>query len=137
PAAQQVSREEIVKSYYDYALGAGNGALLPGRRKSSFVFEPHWSNRPWPPADKYGPPASDEELGLLPYRSRRKRGSGTAEWKSWQRNSSDRRSVAGADAPATSPQRNQAIWPLPAVPRPRYGAAGFDRSERMAWQSSR
>ncbi|HEX2256106.1 MAG TPA: glutathione S-transferase family protein [Afifellaceae bacterium] len=42
PAAQQVSREEIVKSYYDYAKGAGNGALLPGRRLSSFAFEPHW-----------------------------------------------------------------------------------------------
>jgi glutathione S-transferase len=35
PAAQQVSREEIVKSYYAYALGAGNGALLPGRTRSS------------------------------------------------------------------------------------------------------
>ena len=32
PAAQQVSREEIVKLYYDYAWGAGNGALLPGRK---------------------------------------------------------------------------------------------------------
>lgn len=64
PAAQQVSREEIVKLYYDYAKGAGNGALLPGRRRSSFVFEPHWRRRPWPPADKYGHSASDEELGL-------------------------------------------------------------------------
>lgn len=65
PAAQQVTREEIVKSYYDYALGAGDGALLPGRKRSSFVFEPHWSDRPWPPADKYRHRASDEELGLL------------------------------------------------------------------------
>ena len=64
PAAQQVSREEVVKLYYDYAKGAGNGALLPGRRKSSFVFEPDWRERPWPPADKYGHSASDEELGL-------------------------------------------------------------------------
>ena len=64
PAAQQVSREEIVKLYYDYAKGAGNGALLPGRRKSSFVFEPDWRERPWPPADKYGHSATDEELGL-------------------------------------------------------------------------
>lgn len=64
PAAQQVSREEIVKLYYDYAKGAGNGALLPGRRKPSFVFEPHWRARPWPPRDKYGHSASDEELGL-------------------------------------------------------------------------
>jgi glutathione S-transferase len=66
PAAQQVSREEIVKLYYDYALGAGNGALLPGRSRSSFVFEPHWRERPWPPADKYGHKASDAELGLVP-----------------------------------------------------------------------
>lgn len=64
PAAQQVSREEIVKLYYDYAKGAGNGALLPGRTKSSFVFQPDWRERPWPPADKYGHSASDEELGL-------------------------------------------------------------------------
>lgn len=64
PAAQQVSREEIVKSYYDYAKGAGNGALLPGRRKSSFAFEPHWRTRPWPPRDKYGVSATDRALGL-------------------------------------------------------------------------
>jgi glutathione S-transferase len=64
PAAQQVSREEIVKLYYDYAKGAGNGALLPGRRHSSFVFEPHWRERPWPPAEKYGHSATDGELGL-------------------------------------------------------------------------
>jgi glutathione S-transferase len=66
PAAQQVCREEIVKLYYDYAKGAGNGALLPGRQKSSFVFEPDWPARPWPPADKYGHSATDAELGLLP-----------------------------------------------------------------------
>jgi glutathione S-transferase len=64
PAAQQVTKEQIVKLYYDYAKGAGNGALLPGRRQSSFVFEPHWRERPWPPRDKYGPGASDEALGL-------------------------------------------------------------------------
>ena len=55
PAAQQVCREEIVKLYYDYARGAGNGALLPERARSSFVFDPPWRERPWPPADKYGP----------------------------------------------------------------------------------
>jgi len=66
PAAQQVTREEIVKSYYDYAKGAGNGALLPGRTRSSFVFEPPWSGRPWPPRDKYGPGATDAQLGLKP-----------------------------------------------------------------------
>jgi glutathione S-transferase len=65
PAAQQVSREEIVKLYYDYSQGAGNGALLPGRAKSSFAFEPKFSTRPWPPAEKYGQVASDPVLGLL------------------------------------------------------------------------
>lgn len=65
PAAQQVSREEIVKVYYDYAKGAGNGSLLPGRTRSSFSFEPHWRQRPWPPADKYGRAATDLELGLV------------------------------------------------------------------------
>jgi glutathione S-transferase len=63
-ATGQVSRDEIVKLYYDYARGAGNGALLPGRSRSSFVFEPHWSTRPMPPRDKYGASASDAELGL-------------------------------------------------------------------------
>ena len=70
PAAQQVSEEEIVKSYYDYARGAGNGALLPERSRSSFVFDPPWQERPWPPADKYGPGASDEALGLVPAANR-------------------------------------------------------------------
>jgi glutathione S-transferase len=64
-AAQQVTREEIIKAYYDYAKGAGNGALLPGRTRSSFVFEPHWSKRPWPPADKFGVAATDAQLGLV------------------------------------------------------------------------
>jgi glutathione S-transferase len=64
PAAQQVTKEEIVKLYYDYAMGAGNGALLPGRSKSSFVFEPRWQDRPWPPRRKYVASASDTELGL-------------------------------------------------------------------------
>jgi len=64
PAAQQVTKEQIVKLYYDYAKGAGNGALLPGRLRSSFVFEPSWPGRPWPPKDKYGHSATDEELGL-------------------------------------------------------------------------
>ena len=66
PCAQQVSKEQIVKLYYDYAKGAGNGALLPGRKLSSFTFNPDWPTRPWPPRDKYGHSASDEELGLIP-----------------------------------------------------------------------
>ena len=65
PCAQQVSFDEIVKLYYDYAKGAGNGALLDGREKSSFVFEPDWRDRPMPPKDKYGVSATDAELGLV------------------------------------------------------------------------
>ena len=64
PAAQQVSREQIIKLYVDYAHGAGNGTLLPGRKRSSFVFEPDWRLRPWPSQQKYGPSPSDAELGL-------------------------------------------------------------------------
>lgn len=64
PAAQQTSYEEIVKVYYDYARGAGNGALPAGRARSSFVFEPHWKERPWPPRDKWEVHATDEQLGL-------------------------------------------------------------------------
>lgn len=65
PASAQVTREEIIKLYADYAKGAGNGALLPGRTVSSFALTPHWSQRPWPPADKYQCTPSDAELGLL------------------------------------------------------------------------
>lgn len=65
PAAQQTSREEIVKVYYDYAVGSGNGALPAGRTVSSFVLEPDWRNRPWPPRDKYDRIGTDAELGLL------------------------------------------------------------------------
>jgi len=64
-ATGQVTEEEIVKLYYDYALGAGNGALVEGRSVSSFAFTPHWRDRPWPPRDKYGGSASDEALGLV------------------------------------------------------------------------
>lgn len=65
PAAAQVSEEKIVKLYHDYALGAGNGALVAGRRMSSFAFHPHWRARPWPPRGKYDGSASDEALGLV------------------------------------------------------------------------
>ena len=64
-ATEQVSREEIVKLYYDYALGAGNGALVEGRSVSSFTFSPRWQDRPWPPRDKYAGTASDQALGLV------------------------------------------------------------------------
>ena len=64
PAAQQVADEQILKLYYDYSRGAGNGALLPGRSVSSFAFEPHWRDRPMPPRGKEGDAATDVELGL-------------------------------------------------------------------------
>ncbi|MDO9216165.1 MAG: glutathione S-transferase family protein [Lacisediminimonas sp.] len=64
PAAAQVTAEQIVKLYYDYAKGAGNGALLAGRQRSSFTFDSDWRTRPWPPKDKYHHSATDEELGL-------------------------------------------------------------------------
>lgn len=64
PATGQVTKEEIVKLYYDYALGAGNGALVDGRSVSSFTFSPDWQDRPWPPRDKYVGTASDKVLGL-------------------------------------------------------------------------
>jgi glutathione S-transferase len=64
--AMEVSIEQIVKLYADYALGAGSGALLPGRQRSSLVFEPDWRQRPWPPRDKYAQPGpSDAALGLV------------------------------------------------------------------------
>lgn len=65
PVAQQVSYDEIVKLYYDYAIGAGNGALPPGRSRSSFVLAPDWPGRPMPPKDKYDRIATDAELGLI------------------------------------------------------------------------
>lgn len=64
PAAQQVTAEEVVKLYYDYSLGVGNGALPVGRQRSSFAFRPDWRSRPWPPRGKPRPAATDEELGL-------------------------------------------------------------------------
>lgn len=64
PAARQVTKEQIVKLYYDYSKGVGNGALPPGRARSSFAFEPDWRARPWPPRNKYAHSATDEELGL-------------------------------------------------------------------------
>jgi glutathione S-transferase len=64
PHAQQVTQEEIVKLYFDYAKGAGNGSLVAGRSRSSFAFDPHWKSRPWPPKDKYTENPGDAELGL-------------------------------------------------------------------------
>ncbi len=64
PAAQRRTNEEIVKLYYDYSLGIGSGAIPPGRQRSSFTMNPHWSGRPMPPRDKWGPAMTDAELGL-------------------------------------------------------------------------
>ena len=64
PAAARRSREELLKLYYDYSQGGGNGRIPEGRQISSFTLEPHWSKRPMPPADKWGHAASDAELGL-------------------------------------------------------------------------
>ena len=65
PAAQQASFEEIVKLYYDYALGCGNGSLPEGRKVSTFSFKPDWRDRPMPPKDKWSGTVSDAELGLV------------------------------------------------------------------------
>lgn len=64
PAAQSRKLEEILKLYYDYSRGVGGGALVDGRRKSSFALDPPWSDRPMPPRDKWGEGATDTELGL-------------------------------------------------------------------------
>lgn len=65
PSTQQVSFDQIVKLYYDYAVGAGNGAMPEGRQVSSFAFAPDWSQRPMPPKNKWTHKASDAELGLI------------------------------------------------------------------------
>jgi glutathione S-transferase len=64
PAAQTRSVEEVLKLYYDYSRGVGGGRLVPGRGKSSFTMDPHWSTRPLPPRDKWVLGATDAELGL-------------------------------------------------------------------------
>jgi len=64
PAAQHHSHEELIKLYYDYSQGGGNGRIPEGRAISSFTLEPHWSKRPMPPRDKWARAASDAELGL-------------------------------------------------------------------------
>lgn len=65
PAAQHHSHEELMKLYYDYSQGGGNGRIPEGRKISSFTLDPHWSKRPMPPRDKWGHSATDEELGLI------------------------------------------------------------------------
>lgn len=64
PCGQPDRPQVALAGCCDYAKGAGNGALLPGRRRSSFTFAPDWHARPWPPRGKHGHGATDEELGL-------------------------------------------------------------------------
>jgi glutathione S-transferase len=65
PAAQRHSFEELMKLYYDYSQGAGNGRIAEGRKVSSFALAPHWRTRPMPSRDKWGMAASDQQLGLV------------------------------------------------------------------------
>lgn len=64
PAAQRRSFEELMKLYYDYTQGGGNGQIPEGRKISSFTTDSDWRDRPWPPKDKWGHAATDAELGL-------------------------------------------------------------------------
>jgi glutathione S-transferase len=64
PAAQARQVEEVLKLYYDYSRGVGGGRLVPGRTRSSFTMDPHWSTRPLPPRDKWAGGATDVDLGL-------------------------------------------------------------------------
>ncbi len=66
PVAQRHhGHEELMKLYYDYSQGGGNGRIPEGRTISSFTLEPRWQDRPMPPRDKWGHAATDAELGLL------------------------------------------------------------------------
>ena len=66
PAASHRSFEELMKLYYDYSQGGGNGRIPEGRSVSSFTLDPPWRTRPMPPRDKWGTAATDAQLGLLP-----------------------------------------------------------------------
>lgn len=64
-AAQYRGKEELLKLYYDYSQGGGNGRIPEGRNISSFTPESDWRTRPMPPRDKWGHAATDAELGLV------------------------------------------------------------------------
>jgi glutathione S-transferase len=67
PVAQRHhGHRELMTLYYDYAQGGGNGRIPEGRTISSFTLDPPWQDRPMPPRGKWGTPATDAELGLLP-----------------------------------------------------------------------
>lgn len=66
PALSEVSEARVVKAYYDYAVGSGNGKLPAGRTRSSFSVEPDYDARPLPPKDKWHVAAlTDQQLGLV------------------------------------------------------------------------
>ena len=67
PVAQRHhGHRELMTLYYDYSQGGGNGKIPEGRSISSFTLDPAWDIRPMPPRDKWGAPATDTDLGLLP-----------------------------------------------------------------------
>jgi len=63
-AARRHSFEELMKLYYDYSQGAGNGRIPENRTVSSFTLDPNWRQRPMPPRDKWRTAATDADLGL-------------------------------------------------------------------------
>ncbi|QKT03979.1 glutathione S-transferase family protein [Ectothiorhodospiraceae bacterium 2226] len=50
-----MSDEDYIKLYYDYALGYGNGAVPPGRDRSSFDLSVPLAQRPMPSPDRPQP----------------------------------------------------------------------------------
>ena len=64
PAAQHRTHDDLMKLYYDYSQGGGNGRMPEGRQVSSFTIDVPLADRPMPPRDKWGHSATDAELGL-------------------------------------------------------------------------
>lgn len=60
------SNDDLVKAYYDYALGTGNARMPEGRTTSTFSLDFPLRKRPMPPADKWknATPLTDAQLGL-------------------------------------------------------------------------
>jgi glutathione S-transferase len=50
-------KDDFIKLYADYALGFGNGAVPPGKEKSSFDFTWKLADRPMPPVPDWVPQA--------------------------------------------------------------------------------
>ena len=65
-AQRHHGHRELMTLYYDYSQGGGNGKVPEGRTVSSFTLDPPWDRRPMPPRDKWGKPATDADLGLIP-----------------------------------------------------------------------